>query len=77
MWVRQEVRMTPPPNMVRQENRVTMVGVWKREESQFGFFGFLSYRLAKLYTGYMALGNIARHKWLYSHWLFSHVYMAI
>ena len=42
MWVRQEVRMTPPPNMVRQENRVTMVGVWKREESQFGFFGFLS-----------------------------------
>ena len=37
MWVRQEVRMTPPPNMVRQENRVTMVGVWKREESQFSF----------------------------------------
>ena len=32
MWVRQEVRMTPPPNMVRQENRVTMVGVWKKEE---------------------------------------------
>ena len=29
MWVRQDVRMTPPPNMVRQENRVTMVGVWK------------------------------------------------
>ena len=29
MWVRQEVRMTPPPNMVRQENRVTMVGVFK------------------------------------------------
>ena len=28
MWVRQDVRMTPPPNMVRQENRVTMVGVW-------------------------------------------------
>ena len=37
MWVRQEVRMTPPPNMVRQENRVTMVGVWKkREEGQYG-----------------------------------------
>ena len=32
MWVRQEVRMTPPPNMVRQENRVTMVGVWKKDE---------------------------------------------
>ena len=37
MWVRQEVRMTPPPNMVRQENRVTMVGVWKkRREGQYG-----------------------------------------
>ena len=36
-----------------------------------------AYRLAKLYTGYMALGYIARHTWLYSHWLFSHVYMAI
>ena len=35
-----------------------------------------AYRLAKLYTGYMALGYIARHTWLYSHWLFSHVYMA-
>ena len=35
------------------------------------------YRLAKLYTGYMAIGYIARHTWLYSHWLFSHVYMAI
>ena len=35
------------------------------------------YRLAKLYTGYMALGYIARHTWLYSHWLFSHIYMAI
>ena len=34
-------------------------------------------RLTKLYTGYMALGYIARHTWLYSHWLFSHVYMAI
>ena len=34
-------------------------------------------RLAKLYTGYMAHGYIARHTWLYSHWLFSHVYMAI
>ena len=37
----------------------------------------IPYRLAKLYMGYMALGYIARHTWLYSHWLFSHVYMAI
>ena len=34
-------------------------------------------RLAKLYTGYMALGYIARHTWLYSHRLYSLVYMAI
>ena len=32
MWVRQEVRMTPPPNMVRQEKRVTMEGVWGGQE---------------------------------------------
>ena len=38
MWVRQDVRMTPPPNMVRQENRVTMVAVCKREESQYNWF---------------------------------------
>ena len=43
MWVRQDVRMTPPPNMVRQENRVTMVAVCKREESQYNWFLWFSF----------------------------------
>ena len=50
---------------------------WEDSEWTLSSKAKLAYRLAKLYTGYMALGYIARHTWLYSHWLFSHIYMAI
>ena len=38
MWVRQDVRMTPPPNMVRHEKRVTMVGVCEKSHEVEIFF---------------------------------------